>query len=309
MLHIDFKIINIFVIGFSLLIIIFIISKIECNSYKLSTFDIKNNKNSSKLKIIFISDYHNKVYSDKLEKLLYDIKDLKPDYIILGGDFINFSKFQSLQNKLGIENTYIFISRLIDICRDKADGSLKGIYFSFGNHELRLKNRFDRAGFKDEYNKFITFLTDNNILLLDDNSYDIDSNVSLYGLSLYEGYYNKLFTKKTTYKHIDNKILNEYFKKFDDSKFNIISFHKPDYAEDLIDFGFDLVLSGHYHGGLINFPILGPIISPDLKFFPKYSKGNYIYKMKNIIVSSGLGEHFVKIRVNNRPEAVVINII
>ena len=309
MLFIDLKIINIFMIGFSLLIIIFIISKIECNSYKLSIFDIKNNKNESKLKIIFISDYHNKAYSDKLEKLLYDIKDLKPDYIILGGDFINFSKFQSLQNKLGIENTYIFISRLLDICRDKADGSLKGVFFSFGNHELRLKNRIDRVDFKEEYNKFIRFLIDNNILMLDDNFYDIDNNVSLYGLSLYEGYYNKLFSKKTTYKHIDDKILSEYFKDFDDSKFNIILFHKPDYAEDLIDFGFDLVLSGHYHGGLINFPMLGPVISPDLKLFPKYSMGQYTYKMKNIVVSSGLGEHFLKIRVNNIPEVVVINIV
>ena len=281
MLHIDFKTINIFVIGFSLLIIIFIISKIECNSYKLSTFDIKNNKNSSKLKIIFISDYHNKVYSDKLEKLLYDIKNLKPDYIILGGDFINFSKFQSLQNKLGIENTYIFISRLLDICRDKADGSLKGIYFSFGNHELRLKNRFDRADFKDEYNKFITFLTDNNILLLDDNSYDIDSNVSLYGLSLYEGYYNKLFTKKTTYKHIDNKILNEYFKKFDDSKFNIIMIDDHINALTSDKMGNLWVAT---EGGL-------QVYNPRTDQFSNYTKENG------------------KIRVNNRPEAVVINII
>ena len=87
-----------------------------------------------------------------------------------------------------------------------------------------------------------------------------------------------------------------------------MAFHKPDYAEDLIDYGYDLVLSGHYHGGLINIPFIGAVISPDFKLFPKYSIGNYKYKDSNVIVSAGLGEHFLKIRVNNTPEIVVINI-
>ena len=309
MLYIEIKLINIFATLFSLLIIILIISKIECNDYKLSVFDIKNNKNTDKLKIIFMSDYHNKDYNLKLENLLYDIKNEKPDYIILGGDFMNFSKIQSLKNNLYIQNTYIFIDKLLKICRDENNNNLKGIYFSFGNHELRLKSRLDSDYLKNEFNKFLKYLEDNNIFLLDNNSYQISENIKLYGLSLYEGYYNKLFSREKTYKHIENSVLYENIKELDDSKFNIISFHKPDYAEDLINYGFDLVLSGHYHGGLINFPIIGPIFSPDFKIFPRYSIGHYIYKMKNIIVSSGLGEHFIKMRVNNRPEAVVINIV
>ena len=303
------KIIIFFILCLSLLIIIFIVSKYECNTYKLSNFTVNNTKNIDRLTIIFLSDYHNKKYTKNIENLLYDIKKINPDYIILGGDFINFSKFQSLKNKLGIDNTYIFINKLLQLFKATKDYNLKGIFFSFGNHELRLKNRFDNFVFNREYQKFIKYLTDNNVLILDNNSYNISTNISIYGLSLYEGYYNKLFSRKPTYKHIDYKVLNEYIKNFDESKFNIIAFHKPDYAEDLVDFGFDLVLSGHYHGGLINFPIFGPIISPDLKLFPKYSLGHYTYKMKNIIVSSGIGEHFLKIRINNKPEAVVINIV
>ena len=86
---------------------------------------------------------------------------------------------------------------------------------------------------------------------------------------------------------------------------NISSNHE---LKKVIDYGFDLVLSGHNHGGLIKFPIIGSILSPDLVLFPKYNVGIYEYKNKHVIVSAGIGEHFIKIRVNNRPEICVINI-
>ena len=90
----------IFAIIFFTLIII-----IECKHYKISTFNVKNIKNNKKLRLIFISDFHNKYYKNNYDNIINDILDTKPDYIILGGDFIVFSKFQSLNNKIGINNT------------------------------------------------------------------------------------------------------------------------------------------------------------------------------------------------------------
>jgi hypothetical protein len=285
-----------------------IISQIECKHYKLSIFNVKNNKNDEKTKLIFITDFHNKLYKTGYDSIIKDILKFNADYIILGGDLIEFSIFQSKKNIVGIKNTYKFLSQLLDEINNNKNYNLKRILFSFGNHELRLKNRLDNDGLSEEYNKFINYMKENNIFILDNNTYKISDKISISGLTLYKGYYRNIFSKKLKYKHIENDVLNEYFSDINKNDFNIIAFHKPDYAEDLIDFGYDLVLSGHYHGGLINVPYIGAVISPDFKPFPKYSNGMYEYKNAKVIVSAGLGEHFLKIRVNNIPEIVGINI-
>ena len=302
------KLLIFFAIIFSLLIIILIISKIECGQYIFNTFDINNAKNNDKLKLTFISDFHNKYYKNDYKDLIDDIIKEKADYIIFGGDFINYSKLQKLKGVVEHENTAKFIKALSDKINSlKANGdyNFKGFYFGFGNHEMRLAGD-DNTKLNYSINDFKKFLNDNNINIVDNNSFKLAKGINISGLSLYDGYYSKGFSKR--HEHIEKEILDDYFNDIDIKDFNIMLFHKPGYAEDFINYGYDLVLSGHNHGGLINFPFLGPIISSDLDIFPKYAKGYYKYKDGNVIVSAGLGEHTISIRVNNKPEIVVINI-
>lgn len=293
-----------FLILFSLCIIIFIISVIECKHYVIKTFDVTNGKNSDKIKLVFLSDFHDKKYKNYNKKLIDDIINLNPNYILLGGDFLDFSVIQDLKNTVNYKNTFKFLDVLA--AKAKENKNIKGIYFGFGNHELRLKSRADKMELVAIYNELIEKLKRNNIMLLDNNTLNLSNGIKVSGLSLFKGYYGKFFKKKE--KHVSKEVLDKYFKDIDDSSFNIMLFHKPDYSEDLVDYGYDLILSGHNHGGLICLPFFGSIISPDLRLFPKYSKGMYQYNNKNILVSSGIGEHFIKIRVNNRPEICVINI-
>ena len=305
------KIVFFLIIIIALYIIIYIVSKIECKLCKINTFYVKNNKNSSKTSIIFISDFHNKKFKNDYYDLIESLINLNPEYIILGGDFVDFSTFQSKKNDVKYKRTLIFINKLCEkIGKNSAtkNYNLKGIFFGFGNHELRLKTRTDNSYLTDVYNQLINTLKNNNIQLLDDTTFALNDGISLSGLSLYEGYYSNLFEKSEMHTSIEYEILDRYFNNIDKEKFNIMVFHKPDYCEDLIDYGFDLVLSGHNHGGLINFPIIGPIFSPDLKLFPKYNAGQYSYKNKSVIISTGIGEHFIKLRVNNKPEICFINI-
>lgn len=289
-----------------MIVIILLVSKIERNNYKINNFYISTDKINKNYKLVFICDFHNKLYKNNNSNLIDDIIKLNADYIILGGDFIVFSNFFNKKGKIEIDNGKEFISNL---CKKTFENSknnnynLKRIFFSFGNHELRLKHK----NFIKEFNDFKEFLLYNDIIILDNETYEIDENATISGLSLYDGYYNKKFSKKKNFQHINNCILDKHFN-ISNNKFNIISFHKPDYIEDLCEYGFDLILSGHNHGGLINFPIIGSIFSPDFALFPKYNKGIYKYLNKYAIVSSGLGEHFIKIRINNRPEICVINI-
>lgn len=72
--------------------------------------------------------------------------------------------------------------------------------------------------------------------------------------------------------------------------FVLLLSHRP-YEPDLFaDFGTDLIVSGHVHGGMVRLPGLGGIIGPGREFLPKLD-GSRAYKGANgstLIVSRGL---------------------
>lgn len=305
------RIFTVLLIIISLYIIVYIISKIECNWYNIRFFNINTDKIDKKIRLIYLSDFHDKKRNIFNKGLLSDIEKLNPDYVVLGGDFIDFSTIQSKLNRAKLNNSIDFINKLSERVNKNLEDSycnINRIFFGFGNHELRLSERTDNEFLMGEYKRFIKCLKDNNINILENNTFDIDKNVTISGLNLYSGYYTNMLSKNVIAKNIDREIIAKYFKNIDKNKYNIMAFHKPDYFADFFDYGFDLVLSGHNHGGLIKFPFIGCILSPDLKFFPKYYDGLYDINGKHLVVSKGIGEHFVKIRVNNRPEACVIDI-
>ena len=57
--------------------------------------------------------------------------------------------------------------------------------------------------------------------------------------------------------------------------YQILLAHNPLWAKAYADWGADLVFSGHVHGGIIRLPFFGGILSPERRFFPKYSAGVY----------------------------------
>lgn len=70
----------------------------------------------------------------------------------------------------------------------------------------------------------------------------------------------------------------------------------------------DLVLSGHVHGGQFRLPFIGGIIAPDQGFFPQYDAGTYTEKETTMVVSRGLGNSIIPIRLNNRPEIGIVKL-
>ena len=74
--------------------------------------------------------------------------------------------------------------------------------------------------------------------------------------------------------------------------------HNPLLLDSYADWGADLVLCGHMHGGLIRLPFVGGMLSPERRFFPRYDKGLYQKKNTKMYVSGGIG----KLRLGNPPE-------
>ncbi len=90
--------------------------------------------------------------------------------------------------------------------------------------------------------------------------------------------------------------------------YRIVISHDPDYFRILAHAGADMVISGHVHGGIIRLPILGGLVNPKLKLFPKFDKGRFEYNNSVMYLSGGLGWHNLPIRFMNRPEIVVISL-
>ena len=93
----------------------------------------------------------------------------------------------------------------------------------------------------------------------------------------------------------------------DTTTFHILLDHSSaafDYTKTL---GYDLILSGHAHGGVIRLPIVGGLIDNRNFFFPKYSSGVYTHQNSTLISNRGLGDTDLP-RFNNNPEIILITL-
>lgn len=97
--------------------------------------------------------------------------------------------------------------------------------------------------------------------------------------------------------------------------FGILLFHRANYFDYICDKGFDLVLAGHMHGGLMRIPILGGFVCPKTNlisetgtFFPKYFGGEYEKNGTKMIVTRGIGNTSFIPRFYNRPELCTITL-
>jgi predicted MPP superfamily phosphohydrolase len=89
--------------------------------------------------------------------------------------------------------------------------------------------------------------------------------------------------------------------------YRILIAHRPDLIERYT--GFDLVVSGHTHGGLLRIPgLLNGLIAPGQGFFPKLTGGVYPRGDTTLVISRGLSRHLVRPRICNRPEIVLIEL-
>ena len=90
-------------------------------------------------------------------------------------------------------------------------------------------------------------------------------------------------------------------------RFNLLLAHHPADFNDYVGIGVDLVLTGHVHGGQFRFFGVG-LVSPDEGLFPTYHAGKYTQDTTTMIVSRGLGESVLPLRLFNGPELVIIRL-
>ncbi len=220
----------------------------------------------SKFKIYTYNIYTNKIkndlriiqISDFHNNALVDLRELKKSIEDFDPHLILLTGDIISRNTSDFSNTSNFFN-----CFCEQD-----TYFVNGNHELENELK----------NKFYTLLQEHNIKDLN------NSNVCL---SLFD---DKVFLSGISFEN--NKI-----KEPSNKSYNILICHNPQTFIASKTANYDLVLSGHKHGGQVRLPYFGQIIDHDFKIFPKYSKGLYKIKDTYFNIDSGLGQNF-NLRLN-----------
>ena len=92
--------------------------------------------------------------------------------------------------------------------------------------------------------------------------------------------------------------------------FTVLLSHRPSRIEQYLPGGWDLILSGHAHGGQWRIPgLLNGLLAPDEGLFPQYAGGFYDMDGTAFIVSRGLAKESTRVpRLFNPPELVLVDI-
>ncbi len=232
------------------------------------------------VKILHLSDLHHKTFGEMNGNLISSCEACKPDLIFFTGDVISRN-----------ESRDFFDAKLFlfeKLC------AVAPVYFIKGNHE---QDNIVNGEYICRHLKKI------GVTVLENESVFIERNgdkVVLTGLVPDIECYHKGH-RFNDLKPITRSYLNEILPPCRRDMFNILLAHNPLGFEGYEGWGADLIFSGHVHGGIIRLPLLGGILSPERRFFPKYSKGTYFSGEAKMQVTSGLG----KLRINNRSEIVL----
>ena len=90
---------------------------------------------------------------------------------------------------------------------------------------------------------------------------------------------------------------------------SILMTHRPERTECYRDSGFDLVVSGHAHGGQVRLPgMINGLFAPHQGAFPDYAGGLYALGSTTLVVSRGLCRNLLP-RVFNPPELVALDLL
>jgi len=264
----------------------------EIVSFKVTHYDIQSdkfNKLTHEKKIVFLTDLHNNSYGKNNKKLLNAVKSQNPDLILIGGDMLVGKP--EVSTKVAED----FVTKLIGIC---------SVYYANGNHEQRMKIYPEKFGTK--YQEYKTSVEQSGVQFLENEHIDLMFDacpIQIHGLEIPREGYKKFRKTKVSLEQIEERI-----GKADSSKYQILLAHNPIYADTYLEWGADLVLSGHLHGGIVRLPGLGGIITPQFRLFPKYSGELTVKDGKSVVVSKGIGTHTIKIRFLNPAEIVVLHL-
>ena len=265
------KIIFIFVIAVMAVIYLYWVNtKIGVTNITVTSENIPDEFNG--FKIVHISDLHNAEFGDGQKDLIGKIEAQDADIVVITGDMID-------SRRTDVDKAVELITGL---------GNKIPVYYVTGNHESRVR----------EYNELESKLIENGVTVLKNESIKIEKDGSFINII---GVDDPSFGMSA-------KDIFDTVSELKTDGYDVLLSHRPELFETYCESGAELVLCGHAHGGQVRIPFAGGLVAPNQGLFPEYTAGSYKSGSTEMIVSRGLGNSIIPLRVNNPPELVVITL-
>ena len=260
-------------------------------TFKTKTYyiPIKKLKGQDSVKLAFLSDLHGLMFGEENEELLRRIILGAPDAVLVGGDMAYSSNEDSLEMTTG------FLCRL---------AKELPVYYALGNHESRM---MADPAMQEKYFRFEDLLSDAGTCFLHNRHVSMKihgTDFVFYGLELPLEYYRKPKPPSLSLMEMETLIGSP-----SKEGIQVLLAHNPRYGNTYFSWGADLIFSGHYHGGVVRFTENRGLISPHFQLFPGFCCGEYRRGKSHMIVSAGLGEHTIPVRIHNPRELVFAELL
>ena len=248
---------------------------------KKSFYSLESDIFPRRARMALVTDLHAQSY----RRVVRELQKLKPDYILMAGDIL-----EALDGRYDTTNekTFGIFS---------AAAAIAPTFYATGNHEdgathserrkWREKHCSDRIYTKDNIDRIkssgVHFLLD---------SFEVVDGIAFGGLA------SGLILKGS----VPNLEFLKEFAELDAPR--VLLCHHPEYYEKYVkQYSFELIVSGHAHGGQWRFFGRG-VYAPGQGMFPKYTSGIHDGRF---VISKGLKKGVIP-RIFNPTEIVVIDV-
>lgn len=239
------------------------------------------------IRIVHLTDLHGWFFGEDNARLAELVKQQEPDLILMTGDMLDSTDPDASA-----------VLALIAALRETAP-----IYFCYGNHEKQWEKTHGAS--------LAPALTEAGAVVLDIQYLDVTVRGQQVRIGGYHGYWRQGHMLTSDPEQIRKEL--DFARDFEDTdRYKILLCHIP---TAWLDWGYihrfpvDLVLSGHYHGGLVRLPGIGGLVAPYVGLFPPYTQGLYTGRRANCVLSAGLGSNPGLPRLLNPPQMVVVELV
>ena len=262
----------------------------DTHNFVVRNYEVTTDKIKGEYTFALLSDLHGYVFGNNNDTLIKAVLDSKPDAVLCAGDMFtgHYEK-----GRINYEPGLHLLSELAKTCP---------VYMANGNHENKIKTT--TSVFGNFYDRYRSKLQRAGVKVLENDSCKIEgTNIRVTGLELSHDYFSKVIMTK-----MEDGVVDRYVGKSDSSEYQVLIAHNPLYFPKYAEWGADLTVSGHVHGGIVRLPFLGGVISPAIVLFPKYDGGKFEIDDKKMILSRGLGTHSIHVRMFNPCELCIIHV-
>jgi predicted MPP superfamily phosphohydrolase len=230
------------------------------------------------LRLVHLTDLHIERITKREQKIIELVNELKPDIIVLTGDYLNTSY------------TYD------PIAQREARSFLAQLHAPYGVYAVMAKP-------VDPPEVMMALFKGLDIMVLDDK---------VQPLTFVGG---ELYLVGVTYaewmeRERDEAALASLMAQVPQDAYSILLYHTPDIVAAAAKENVNLHLAGHTHGGQVRLPLYGAVLTAS-EFGKKYEQGRYTVGSTTLYVSRGLGmegQGAPRVRFLCQPEVVLINL-